>query len=97
VFRNGRYYRPIPKPRDSQEITIQTPKGPEKLSGLEYRLRVMEARDWVSKEHHRMTGGKDMGSGPSPELYKRAQQRFGLNEGWQRDNNQILNTLESDK
>jgi hypothetical protein len=94
--RGGRVYRHYPLPGDDTEITIQTTKGPEKMKGLEYRLRESEARDWVMEQHLHPDNLKNVtGAGPSPELYKRAAQRFGLNEGWQRNSNPISKRIET--
>ena len=63
---------------DGQMFPIKTPKGTENITGLEYRLRNAEAQGWISKNHK----PRWVGDGPSPKLYKQAEEIFGLNDGW---------------
>lgn len=68
-----------PRATDKVPLSIKTPNGVENINGLEYRLRIKEAEGWVSRNH--VPSGR--GQGPSAELYKEAQKKFGLNDGWE--------------
>jgi hypothetical protein len=77
---------PVSKPLpDSQPITIQTSKGPQKMTVGDYRQKHAQASKWLADQrlkYHR--GGQAIGSLPPnyDQLIKQAQERFGLDAGW---------------
>ena len=93
TFRRGdNWFTLFPLPGDSKVYTINTLRGPEKMTGQEYRLRVMEAEKWVTDQHYKENHRK--GVGPSEELHRKAQERFGLDKNWwQRNFNGIMKDI----
>jgi hypothetical protein len=75
---------------ENQQITVRTPNGPQKMTVGEYRQRHAQAEKWMSEQMQKYHWG---GKGPAPakgslppnhdQLSKQAQEKFGLDPGWQ--------------
>lgn len=95
IWRGNKSYELAPLPGDNKVYTINTPKGQQKITGLEYRLRVMEAEAWVSSQHRPEIRS---GVGPSQELYRQAAEQFGLDKNWwNRNFNPIMHHITFDR
>jgi hypothetical protein len=77
----GRPVEPVPRLPDNQRITIKTSSGPAEMSVGEYRKRWQSARQWLGQENSRLDQRR--GTPPTPELIKKAQDKFGLDDHWQ--------------
>lgn len=70
---------PLPRRHNpNAPITIKTSKGSEKMTMSEYHRRWHSADQWVSKQAASLSKLADR-----RELYKKAQEKFGLQENWQ--------------
>jgi hypothetical protein len=71
---------PVERIPADKEIVVKTPAGNQKMTVGEYRARVAEASKWLSNETWKLDLPK--GAGPTDELIKEAQQKFGLDDYW---------------
>jgi hypothetical protein len=61
---------------------------------MEYRLRVEQAREWVTDQHLHPSNMKNVtGAGPSQELYAKAAERYGLDPNWYLTKNRIMDRI----
>lgn len=82
--------RPAPNvarlPADTK-ITVKTPQGPKQMTVGEYRQRHAQAEKWMSQQMQKYQSSPGAQKGALPpnhaDLSKQAQQKFGLDPGWQ--------------
>jgi hypothetical protein len=63
-----------------REVTVETPRGPVKITVEEYRNRVQEAEKWVAKEKMATKDGRQIKS--DEQLNQEAADKYGLDSKW---------------